>query len=501
MSKSKIKHNVLKLTRVVFAALFFAGLTLLFLDFTNTLHPYLSWMAKLQLLPAILSVNVVVVIALLLLTFLFGRVYCSVICPMGVLQDIFSHVGSWRKKHRFSYHKPQNILRYIVLAVFVLLLVLGLQSIALLIAPYSAYGRIVNSLFAPIYALINNLFASMAGHYGSYAFYSADVWLRSVSALVVSAITFVGIGALAFFRGRLWCNTICPVGGLLSLVSRYSLFAISIDKDKCTNCRSCERNCKSECINIKEHSVDSSRCVDCMNCLENCKFGAIGYKLRSRAVKAVEPQSADAEVDASRRRFLTTTATIAASGALSAQHKTTDGGLAVIEQKRVPARSVQIKPAGAGSIKRFGEHCTACQLCVSACPGKVLRPSDDIKTLMQPEMSFERGYCAEDCTRCSEVCPAGAIEKINADERLVTQVGHAVWIRQNCVVITDGVSCGNCARHCPVHAIMMVDDGFGHEIPAVDESKCIGCGKCEYLCPSRPFSAIYVEGYEQHKTI
>lgn len=117
---------------------------------------------------------------------------------------------------------------------------------------------------------------------------------------------------------------------------------------------------------------------------------------------------------------------------------------------------------------------------------------------MQPEMSFERGYCPENCTRCSEVCPTGAIEKITAEERLDTQIGHAVWIKENCVVISDGVACGNCAKHCPTNAILMVETPEG-TVPAVDESLCIGCGKCEYVCPARPFSAIYVEGYEKHR--
>ena len=116
-------------------------------------------------------------------------------------------------------------------------------------------------------------------------------------------------------------------------------------------------------------------------------------------------------------------------------------------------------------------------------------------------MSFERGYCRPECTRCSEVCPAGAIKPISREEKTDIHVGHAVWIKENCVVLTDGVSCGNCARHCPTGAIQIVDyegpDGKV-QVPAVDENKCIGCGACEHLCPARPFSAIYVEGNEMH---
>ena len=120
-------------------------------------------------------------------------------------------------------------------------------------------------------------------------------------------------------------------------------------------------------------------------------------------------------------------------------------------------------------------------------------------------MSYERGYCRPECHHCSQVCPSGAIRPIGHAAKASTQIGHAVWIKDNCVVLTDGVSCGNCARHCPSGAIMMVpldpDDDTSPMVPAVDRSRCIGCGACEYVCPARPFSAIYVEGHEQHQEI
>ena len=124
---------------------------------------------------------------------------------------------------------------------------------------------------------------------------------------------------------------------------------------------------------------------------------------------------------------------------------------------------------------------------------------------MQPESSYERGYCRPECTKCSEVCPAGAICKIDKAEKSSIQIGHAVWVKENCLPVTDGVKCGNCARHCPVGAITMVPsdpkDESSIKIPVVDTERCIGCGACENLCPSRPFSAIYVEGIERHRTI
>jgi ferredoxin len=185
--------------------------------------------------------------------------------------------------------------------------------------------------------------------------------------------------------------------------------------------------------------------------------------------------------------------------------KIMDGGLAEIEDKIAPERQTPIMPPGSRSKRNFEQHCTGCQLCISECPNEVLRPSADLWHLMQPTMSYERGYCRPECNRCSEVCPAGAIKPLAHELKASTQIGHAVWIKKNCIPLTDGVECGNCARHCPVGAIEMVpsdpDDEESPYVPAVNENRCIGCGACEYLCPARPFSAIYVEGHEVHKEV
>ena len=211
------------------------------------------------------------------------------------------------------------------------------------------------------------------------------------------------------------------------------------------------------------------------------------------------------KADAGRRAFLAATAVVAGTSILKAQEDKVDGGLAAIEDKKVPKRATPIVPPGAVGLRNLTQHCTGCQLCVSVCPNGVLRPSSDLMRLMQPESSYERGYCRPECTKCSDVCPAGAIKPISVEDKSSTQIGHAVWVKENCIVVSDGVSCGNCARHCPVGAIKMVNidpqDKKSLRIPVVNEERCIGCGACENLCPSRPFSAIYVEGHEVHKTI
>ena len=502
---------MLRKIRQILAILFFALITLLFLDFTGTIHAWFGWMAKIQFLPAVLALNVGVILFLVVLTLLFGRVYCSVICPMGVFQDAVSWMSGLRKKkkYRFSYSPEKRILRYAVLALFIIALVAGVGSFVALLAPYSSYGRMANNLFAPLYGWGNNLLAYFAERADSYAFYETSVWLKSLPTFLVALVTFIVVAVLAWKNGRTYCNTICPVGTVLGFLSRYSLFRIFIDAGKCTSCSLCSRKCKAACIDYKNHNVDYSRCVSCMDCIGTCKHDAISYrpawKKRATEAPADGQQAAVKETSASRRSFLTATAGLASASLLKAQEKKVDGGLAVIEEKKIPARAAAIVPPGAWSSRHFLQHCTACQLCVSVCPNEVLRPSGDLMKLMQPEMSYERGYCRPECTKCSEVCPAGAIRPISLAEKSSIQIGHAVWIKDNCIPLTDGVECGNCARHCPTGAIQMVPSEEGDpeslKIPVINTERCIGCGACENLCPSRPFSAIYVEGHLEHRML
>lgn len=488
---------MLRKIRITLATVVFVLITLLFLDVTGTLHAYLGWLAKIQFWPAFYALNVGIVAALILLTLVFGRIYCSVICPLGIMQDIISNIHGRRKKNRFTYSGEKRWLRYGVLAVFIVAALAGVNIIVSLLAPYSSYGRIAGNLFKPVYEAGNNVLAAIAEHFNSYAFYSVDVWIKSIPTFIIAALTFVIIAFLAWRGGRTYCNTICPVGTILSFFARFSWFKVRINADKCIECGLCTKNCKASAIDFKNHKIDYSRCVVCGDCIGKCHKDAITFGRR------LTEKSAGHQADASRRSFLLAAAMATTGAALAQKKKKVDGGLAVIEDKKAPDRHTPITPPGSLSAQHFAQHCTACQLCVSNCPNGVLRPSTDLSTFMQPTMSYERGYCRPECNKCSEVCPTGAIKPITLADKSSTQIGHAVWIKKNCVPLTDGVECGNCARHCPAGAIIMVpsdpDDERSLKIPAVNEARCIGCGACENLCPARPFSAIYVEGHEVHK--
>lgn len=578
---------MLRKIRITLAAICFVAVTLLFLDFTGTLHLWFGWLAKIQFLPAVLALNFVVIAILLVLTLLFGRIYCSVICPLGIFQDCVSNLSSKRKgkKARFSYSKEIKWLRYGVLVLFVIALVAGLNALVALLAPYSAYGRMVQSLLAPVWQWGNNLLAWIAERQDSYAFVTKDVWLKSLPTLIVAAVTFVVVVVLAWRNGRTYCNTICPVGTTLSFFSRFAMFRPVIDKSKCKSCHACERKCKAACIDVDNHKIDYSRCVDCFDCIDSCRLGALKYRFAwgrgvgSGSTGAKTPQNAPvgskmtsdeskngqnrssaaptpvastssapesvvrqgsptAEVtdngkgvstidatspvaepveatDKGRRAFLVGGAAVIGGSLLSSipmraeeeeiKDKKRDGGFAEVLPKKAPNRKTPITPFGSESVEKFYKHCTACQLCVTVCPNNVLRPSSRLEHLMQPEMSFEKGYCRPECVKCSEVCPAGAILKITPEEKTEWKVGTAGVDYDLCVVNRDGVSCGNCAHHCPVGAIRMVrknpDDEKSPRIPSVNEEKCIGCGACENLCPSRPISAITVNGYSVHHNV
>lgn len=578
---------MLRKIRITLAAICFVAVTLLFLDFTGTLHLWFGWLAKIQFLPAVLALNFVVIAILLVLTLLFGRIYCSVICPLGIFQDCVSNLSSKRKgkKARFSYSKEIKWLRYGVLVLFVIALVAGLNALVALLAPYSAYGRMVQSLLAPVWQWGNNLLAWIAERQDSYAFVTKDVWLKSLPTLIVAAVTFVVVVVLAWRNGRTYCNTICPVGTTLSFFSRFAMFRPVIDKSKCKSCHACERKCKAACIDVDNHKIDYSRCVDCFDCIDSCRLGALKYRFawgrgigsgstgaktpqnapvgskmtsdeskngqnrssaaptpvastssapesvvrqgsptaeatdNGKGVSTIDATSPVAEpveaTDKGRRAFLVGGAAVIGGSLLSSipmraeeeeiKDKKRDGGFAEVLPKKAPNRKTPITPFGSESVEKFYKHCTACQLCVTVCPNNVLRPSSRLEHLMQPEMSFEKGYCRPECVKCSEVCPAGAILKITPEEKTEWKVGTAGVDYDLCVVNRDGVSCGNCAHHCPVGAIRMVrknpDDEKSPRIPSVNEEKCIGCGACENLCPSRPISAITVNGYSVHHNV
>lgn len=502
-----MKTNLLKILRMSAAVALLALMTVLFIDWGADISMG-AWraaaavLARWQVVPAVMAVSVGTLSVLLVLTLLFGRLYCSVLCPLGVVQDgvnVVAKISSKKAATRFSYRQPRRWMRYGVLALTAVAVAAGVGIVVSLVDPYGIFGRIIYDGLRPLAQGCNNFLALLWGD--DFARQSITVsWVSSAIALVMLAIA----GVSAWRGGRSYCNSFCPVGTLLGEVSRASLFRVRIDADKCISCGLCERKCKGSCIDAKSHTIDTTRCVVCFDCIDACTHGAISYTPVLKLGESKQKVATNEAADESRKRFLTTVAVAAASLPAAKAQSLQNSFATVARVKRPTERHNPVAPAGALSLDNLHAKCTSCHLCVSKCPGHVLQPAVmeyGLEGIMHPVMRFDKGYCLYECTLCGEVCPTGAIQPLTAEQKKETFIGHAVFRKSLCVVHTDDVECGNCADHCPAEAIRMVPSPDGRSYPEVERELCIGCGRCEYVCPSSPISAIHVEGYAVHNDL
>lgn len=501
-------YRVMKKLRVVIALLFFLVIGLYFVDFTGLWHGRLPQaFLRLQFVPSLLlfistlAAAALGFLAILLLTFLFGRIYCSTLCPLGTLQDLFIDLSkklSPRKKI-FKFKAPQNLLRFGILALAIVTGLSGFMLLVNLLDPYSAFGKMAHSLAWPPLILANNVIAKILSSFDVFFLYPVKWVGMNYLAVALALAWLLLLLYLSVRRGRLYCNTVCPVGALLGLVSRVSLFRITLDKSTCNSCGKCSSVCKAECIDPVRQSLDFSRCVGCLNCLSSCPENGV------RFVPAWKKESVKFESFDPQRREIFRNAGILALGAVSIRKDT----LLSLEEKKeiipgtVPIfREHPVTPPGAAGQERFNSLCTACHLCVAACPTQVLQPAYlmyGLKGMLQPRMDYITSFCNYECTLCGEVCPTGALLPLPLPEKKLTQLGKAKFVKENCVVEMRKTDCGACSEHCPTKAVKMVPYQGKLTIPEVDQDICIGCGACEYPCPTDPKS-IYVEGNYVHET-
>ncbi len=474
--------NIYKVTKII-RVIWCLFVLLVFLSIFLLPESTSELSVKFQIIPAIISAltffTLGVLIFFVIEALLFGRIFCSFTCPLGIMQDIAIRIGKFipRKKKLFTPNRKR--LRYILLAVLLGGLLFGVAIPLGLLGPFAIFGRFTAALVKPAYIWLNNRLVDNAAIDGLQPLIYTPF---SLLLLIVSSIVFVALMTVAGLYGRIFCNTLCPVGAILGLLAKASWLKFKIDTDACTKCGKCAKVCKSNCIDLKNGIVDNERCVTCFNCAAACPENAMHY-VHSKVTKEIK-------TDLSKRDFL------AIGGSAAA------GAMILPGLLRGTPSSKAVMPPGALDFERFTSKCTACQLCVSNCPGFVLKPAAlqyGLSGFLQPRLDFDSGMCEFDCVRCSNICPNGALEPLKVERKRRLQIGMAEYFRKRCVVVTDRTFCGACAEHCPTGAVHMVDWEEGLTIPKVEPELCIGCGACEYICPVRPDKAIIVSGNKKQK--
>lgn len=495
----------LKRSRVLISLVFFILTLLIFLNINERFTSnYSGIITYLQFAPSLIKFLTLAGFWALgfaftiILTFIFGRVYCSSICPLGTLQDIVSY--SARKISQKRNHfllKPYSIFRYSILAITIIFLLGGSIYLLNLLDPFSIFGKIIVNIVRPSILSVNNFTAHLFESFGSYWLYPVEIKYVDWLSVCVGLFLLSAIAIMSYKKGRLFCNTICPVGSLLGIFSKFSIYQIAIDESNCQSCNLCERECKAGCIDKTNKTIDFSRCVSCFNCFNACHSDGIVYR---NQLKESVPFN-QAVTDERKRYFIKSLIIYFASftGLSLAQIK-------IIPKKEstVPViKKFPVSPPGSKSIDHFTSSCTACHLCICACPTQVLQPSFleyGFFGMLQPRMDFLTSFCNYDCIICSEVCPTGAIQTIFVEEKKLSQLGKAVFVKDNCIVYTEETACGACSEHCPTKAVDMLEPHKNLKAPKLNNDICIGCGACEFACPTKPHKAIYVEGNSIHLT-
>ncbi len=501
-------YRFLKISRVAIALIFIIATASIFNDIYEWIpERYLKGILFLQFIPSLLkfieiaSLSVIGFAVIILVTLLFGRIYCSTICPLGIMQDIISWIAKKRSKRSLFFKTKIGypIWRYSFLALTIASLAAGFALIVTLLDPYSQAGRIFNYVLNPIIVTLNNGVAFIAQKLNIYSIYKVSYLEFSLPIILITFGSLGLIGYMAYKRGRLFCNTICPVGTFLGLISKVSWFKIKLNPSNCTKCAKCIGVCKSECINLKTFKVDTSRCVDCFNCLTVCNDNAIHFK--PQFLKNPSITSNLKNTKPGRREAILTLASLAVGSKLLAASdklKNDSNFKKLIQIKK----NSPISPPGSKSVERFNSICTGCGLCISACPTKVLQPATiqyGLIGFMQPHLDYSVGNCNLGCTNCGSICPTGAILEVTNEQKETLQLGKVVFVKDNCIVFTEGTDCGACSEHCPTKAVDMVAYKDELMIPEVNQDICIGCGACEHPCPLPPkYKAIYVDGNPVH---
>lgn len=297
-------NKLLRLIRIVASVAVTVVLTLALALYGGALPGVSAWLSRIQLLPAAVSFAISVFVSWMVITLLLGRVYCSTVCPMGTVMDLASRSRGCSMRRDYRYSSPLNALRYGLLAFVVLCLMGGWMLVPAIMDPFTAYERMCESCLRPVAGWLTGREIMLPADSPTVMSGALAVPLQlamgSSAGVLVSMATLAAVWLVARRSGRLVCNTVCPVGATLGIVSRYAVFQPDIDTDKCIQCGRCADVCKSSCIDLTDHVVDSSRCVVCFDCVNVCPNDAIRYTATRKQLSLPMMQQVDTVMRAGR---------------------------------------------------------------------------------------------------------------------------------------------------------------------------------------------------------
>jgi polyferredoxin/ferredoxin len=391
-------------------------------------------------------------------TLVLGRFFCGFVCPLGTTIDIFDIFIKKRKK-------PKPALRsgkYFTLIFLIAAAVLGVSFLHF-VDPLAISERSLTLIFHPAAMYIAGML-----DFGIRVFYT-----ESAIAVIVLGVVLV----LNFVNQRFWCRSVCPLGGLLAVCSKFAVLKFSFaGPENCTNCGICEKICPTGAISVEHEKVDAAECIDCLRCIYECPQHVFNYRI----------SPAPSRVDLSRRQFV---------GAIGTSIVVAPLANSLLQQK---LSGRLIRPPGAIPEVDFVNACIHCGKCMKVCPTNGLQPcllDAGLNGLWTPRLAARIGGCEKNCNMCGQICPTSAIRKLPLEEKTYAKMGTAVIDRARCIAWEQDRVCLICDEACPYGAISSLSEtvrGTTLLRPFIDERVCNGCGLCEARCPIEGRAAIEV---------
>ena len=485
------------------------------------------------------------------ITVALGRVFCGWVCPLGTLQHFAAWLRRtpaggrvaerWRPWRRYKYLAAVGVL---TAALFSLQLVGFLDPIALVIRSFAlavmpAAEWLARGLFNGLYALgWAPITAVSEPAYDVLKAYVLNFEQPYFAQALATALIFFAILIASWGVARFWCRYLCPLGGLLGLISGGSLFRVATDEKACIDCGLCGRRCPADAGPEAHVPWRPSECLVCGSCARDCPTGAIRYELAlpgkaAKAIGGISQGLEEAEGLAPKDEDLTPGNERGASGRYS---RAPEAGRGAAEPARGPLLSRRgalagalagfaavpffktewfhkrriepalVRPPGAVEEGEFLKRCVKCGECMRVCLTNGLQPTlweAGLEGIWSPMLVSRHGYCEYYCTLCGQVCPTGAIEELPVKKKTQVKIGLAFIDPARCLPFAFGIPCIVCEEACPTvprKAIWFREekrplrDGTERtvKLPVVDPDLCIGCGICENKCPVADRAAIVV---------